>query len=35
MICEDCDQTYDEDQGRYYHIGGYWLCDDCFDQKTE
>lgn len=36
MTCEDCDNEFTEDQGRYYkYEDGIWLCDDCHDQRMD
>lgn len=36
MTCEDCDEVFDETDGRYYkYEQGVWLCDNCHDERME
>jgi uncharacterized protein YbaR (Trm112 family) len=36
MVCEDCDNAYKINDGRYWHLeAGVWLCDDCYGDREE
>lgn len=35
MICDECNYTFEKNEGRYYHTGYFWLCDDCFEEKVD